>query len=94
MKLCAMHVASAFSLDRYYRILFACGQPAGEKQCCQLRGRRCVLKLQKPISLRCNLLCALKINVNGSIEIRPCDSPLLVTNCAHAAFPPSDEFAT
>jgi hypothetical protein len=39
-------------------------------------------------------LCALKINADGSVEIRPYGSPLLVTNCAHAACPPFDEFTT
>jgi hypothetical protein len=38
-------------------------------------------------------LCALKINANGSVEIRPYGPSLFVTNCAHAAFPPSYEFA-
>jgi hypothetical protein len=38
--------------------------------------------------------CTLKINADGSVEIRPYGFPLLVTNCAHAACHPSDEFAT
>jgi hypothetical protein len=38
-------------------------------------------------------LCALKINANGSVEIRPYCLLLFVTNCAHADLPPSGEFA-
>ena len=38
-------------------------------------------------------LRALKINADGSVEFRPYGPCLFVTNCAHAAFPPSDEFA-
>jgi hypothetical protein len=37
-------------------------------------------------------LRALKINANGSVEIRPYGPCLFVTNCAHAAFPPPYEF--
>jgi hypothetical protein len=39
-------------------------------------------------------LCALKINADGSVEIRHYGPCLFVINCAHEAFPPSDEFAT
>jgi hypothetical protein len=37
-------------------------------------------------------LCDLKINANGSVEIRPYGPSLFVTNCAHTAFPRSYEF--
>jgi hypothetical protein len=37
-------------------------------------------------------LRALKINADGSVETRPYGPCLFVTNCAHAAFPPFDEF--
>jgi hypothetical protein len=37
-------------------------------------------------------LCSLKINADGSVEIRSYGPSLFVTNCAHAAFPPSDAF--
>jgi hypothetical protein len=37
-------------------------------------------------------LCAMKINADGAVKFRPDGSCLFVTNCAHAAFPPSDEF--
>jgi hypothetical protein len=39
-------------------------------------------------------LCALKINADGSVKFRLDGPSLLVTNRAHEAFPPSDEFAT
>jgi hypothetical protein len=38
-------------------------------------------------------LCALKINADGSAEIRPYDSALSVTTGAHADSPPPEEFA-
>jgi hypothetical protein len=38
-------------------------------------------------------LRALKINADGSVETRPYGFLPLVTNCAHADFPPSGEFA-
>jgi hypothetical protein len=39
-------------------------------------------------------LCALKINADGPVEIRPYGFLLFVTNRAHADSPFSDEFAT
>jgi hypothetical protein len=39
-------------------------------------------------------LCALKINPDGAVKLRPDGPSLSVTNRAHATFPPSDEFAT
>jgi hypothetical protein len=37
-------------------------------------------------------LCTLKIDADGPVEIRPYGPCLLVTNCAHHTFLPSDEF--
>jgi hypothetical protein len=37
-------------------------------------------------------LCSLKINADGSVEIRPYGPSLFVTICAHEALAPSDEF--
>jgi hypothetical protein len=39
-------------------------------------------------------LCAQEINADGAVKFRPYRPCLFVTNCAHADFPPSDEFAT
>jgi len=39
-------------------------------------------------------LCALKINANGSIKIRPYGYPLLITNCSHPDCLPFGEFVT
>ena len=38
-------------------------------------------------------LCALKISAHEFVELRSYGPSLFVTNCAHAAFPPSYEFA-
>jgi hypothetical protein len=39
-------------------------------------------------------LCALEVNADGAVKFRPYGPYLLVTNCAHKAFPPPYESAT